>query len=84
MTEERKSKVLLEAIAKSLVSNEDKVVVSEKTDEMGILLSLSVAKEDVGKVIGKNGVTANAIRTIIRGVGATENARVSVKIDDTQ
>lgn len=78
----QKSKELLEIIVKSLVEKPDEVCVTEGTDEMGVLLSLDVAVEDMGKVIGKAGNTAKAIRTIIRVVGMTENARVSLKINE--
>lgn len=76
----RKSKELLEVVAEALVENTSAVYVEEKTDEMGVLLTLHVAKEDMGKVIGKNGGTAKAIRTILRVSGAKENARINMKI----
>jgi uncharacterized protein len=76
----RKSKELLEVVAEALVENTSAVYVEEKTDEMGVLLTLHVAKEDMGKVIGKNGDTAKAIRTILRVSGAKENARINMKI----
>jgi predicted RNA-binding protein YlqC (UPF0109 family) len=74
------TKILLENIANALVSDTESMFVEEKTDEMGVLLTLHVAKEDMGKVIGKNGDTAKAIRTILRVSGAKENARINMKI----
>ena len=77
---ERETKKLLETIVCSLVENQDEVFVDEITDEMGVLLTLHVAKIDMGKVIGKEGATAKAIRTILRVSGAKENARINIKI----
>lgn len=76
----RESRKLLENIISALVTNTDEMEINETTDEMGVLLTLYVAKEDMGKVIGKNGDTAKAIRTLLRVSGAKENAKVSLKI----
>lgn len=76
----RESRKLLENIISALVTNTDEIEINETTDEMGVLLTLYVAKEDMGKVIGKNGDTAKAIRTLLRVSGAKENAKVSLKI----
>ena len=59
-------KGLLEVIAKSLVDNPDEVVVTEKETEKGLVLELKVAPSDMGKVIGKQGRIAKALRTIMR------------------
>ena len=56
----------VEYIVKTLVNNPDKVVVDREIDERGVLLSLSVDPEDVGRVIGKRGATAQSIRTLLR------------------
>lgn len=71
---------ILEAIIRAIVDNKNDVRVENKTDDMGILLTLHVAKSDMGKVIGKSGETAKAIRTIIRVVGMQEKARINLKI----
>jgi len=63
-----------------IVEEKDKVEIESKSDEMGVLISLKVAKSDMGRIIGKNGETAKAIRTILRVIGFSENARVSLRI----
>ena len=77
-----KSKEILEIIVKALVENPDAVKVTDSSDAMGVLLTLDVDPKDMGKVIGRSGNTAKAIRTIIRVAGMTENARVSLKINE--
>lgn len=71
---------VLESVVKGIVDNPQDVAITEKSDEMGILLSLKVNRLDTGKIIGKEGATAKALRTIIRVVGMKQNARVSLKI----
>lgn len=70
----------VEYIVKAIVTEPEKVVVDRTIDEMGVLISLQVGAEDMGKIIGKEGRTAKAIRTLLRVVGAKENARVNLKI----
>lgn len=70
----------LEYVVKSLVDNPDKVTVTKTVDEMGVLLTLDVAAEDMGKIIGRKGATAKSIRTLLRVVGMKSNARVNMKI----
>lgn len=65
-----------------MVDNIDAVKVETQSDEMGVLLSIKVAPEDMGKLIGKQGKTATAVREIIRIVGFKNKARVSVKIEE--
>lgn len=72
----------VEYIVKSIVDHPDQVKVSRNIDELGVLLSLEIAKEDMGTVIGKNGQTAKAIRTLLRIIGAKNNSRVNLKIID--
>jgi predicted RNA-binding protein YlqC (UPF0109 family) len=69
-------------VVQSIVSHPDQVVVERTTDEQGVLLTLSLAKEDMGQVIGRMGATAKAIRTILRVVGMKNNARISLKINE--
>lgn len=73
----------VEYIVKTLVNNPDKVVVERKIDEKGVLLSLAVDPEDVGRVIGKRGVTAQAIRILLRALGTKQDARYNLKIVNT-
>jgi len=73
-------KELLEILAKSLVDNPDVVKVNEITGEQSIILELKVAPEDMGKVIGKQGRIAKAIRTVVKAAAIKENKRVVVEI----
>lgn len=73
----------VEFIVQSLVGNPDKVQVERKIDEKGVLLELSVDPEDLGRVIGKRGATAQSIRTLLRALGTKNDARYNLKIVDT-
>ena len=73
----------VEYIVKTLVNNPEKVEVERKIDEKGVLLSLSVDPEDVGRVIGKRGATAQSIRTLLRALGTKNDARYNLKIVNT-
>ncbi|NLZ48603.1 MAG: KH domain-containing protein [Clostridiales bacterium] len=73
-------KELIEIIAKSLVDNPDMVQVNEIAGEQSVILELKVAPEDMGKVIGKQGRIAKAIRTVVKAAAVKENKRVSVEI----
>ena len=73
----------VEYIVKTLVNNPDKVSVERKIDEKGVLLSLSVDPEDVGRVIGKRGATAQSIRTLLRALVTKNDARYNLKIVNT-
>jgi len=73
-------KAFVEYVVKAIVENPDKVKVERKVDEMGVLLELTVDPSDMGKIIGKEGRTAKAIRTLLRVLGAQLNARVNLKI----
>ncbi len=70
----------VEYIVKTLVNNPDKVVVERSIDEKGVLLSLTVDPEDVGRIIGKRGMTAQAMRVLLRALGSKQNARYNLKI----
>jgi predicted RNA-binding protein YlqC (UPF0109 family) len=70
----------LEYVVKALVNNPDKVTIKRTVDEMGVLLTLDVHQDDMGKIIGKQGNTAKAIRTLLRVVGMKTSARVNLKI----
>ena len=73
----------VEYIVKTLVNNPDKVTVDRTIDERGVLLSLSVDPEDVGRVIGKRGATAQSIRTLLRVLGTKNGARYNLKVVNT-
>ncbi len=73
-------KELIEFIAKSIVNSPDDVVVTEETDEQGIILKLQVADDDKGRVIGKQGRIAAAMRTLIRVKAAKAGTRASLEI----
>ncbi len=73
-------KELLEVIAKSLVDNPELVQVNEVVGEQSIILELKVAPEDMGKIIGKQGRIAKAIRTVVKASAIKENKRVVVEI----
>ena len=70
----------VEYIVKTLVNNPDEVAVERKIDEKGVLLSLTVSPEDIGRVIGKRGATAQAIRVLLRALGTKQDARYNLKI----
>jgi uncharacterized protein len=84
MSETYSDKEFLEYVVKSLVDNPAAVKVSRVVDEMGVLLTLDIAPEDMGKVIGRMGNTAKAVRTLLRVVGMKNNARVNLKINEPE
>ena len=73
-------KELVEVIASALVDNPDEVVVTETEDENQVVLSLKVAPDDMGKVIGKQGRIAKAIRTVVRAAGYQGDKKIMVDI----
>lgn len=73
-------KELIEYIVKSIVNAPDKVVVTEETDDLGVRFKLQVADEDKGRVIGKQGRVAQAMRTLIRVKAAKANTRATLEI----
>jgi len=74
----------LEYVVKGLVDHPESVKVSRVVDEMGVLLTLDIHAEDMGKIIGRSGNTAKAIRTLLRVVGMKNNARVNLKINEPE
>jgi len=74
----------IENIVKAIVKNPKDVKTERKVDERGVLITLSVNPEDIGYVIGRQGQTARAIRTLVRIVGAKNNARVNLKINEPE
>ncbi len=74
----------LEYVVKALVDHPEDVKINRTVDEMGVLLTLSVHQEDMGKIIGRSGATAKAIRTVLRVVGMKNDARVNLKIEEPE
>lgn len=72
----------VEYVVKQLVDNPDDVKVERIVDDRGILLNLTVAEDDLGRVIGKRGATAQALRNILRALGTKNNDRYNLKIVD--
>jgi uncharacterized protein len=77
-------KEFLEFLVKSIVDHPDDVKVDRKVDEMGVLLTLHVNAQDMGQVVGRQGATAKAIRSLLRIVGVKNNARVNLKIEEPE
>lgn len=71
---------ILEVLIRELVDNQEDVKVERAVDEMGVLLSVHLNAEDMGKIIGREGTIAKALRTIIRAIGMKNGARVNIKI----
>ena len=85
MTDKRATdQEFLEFAVKALVDNPEDVKVERKIDEMGVLITLDVNPADMGMVIGREGQTAKALRTILRVIGARNNARVNLKINEPE
>lgn len=72
----------IEYIVKALVGNPDAVKVERRIDEKGVLLELTVDPEDLGRVIGKRGATAQSLRSLLRALGTKNDARYNLKIVD--
>ncbi|MBI2582957.1 KH domain-containing protein [Candidatus Azambacteria bacterium] len=74
----------IEYVTKAIVDHPDDVKVERKVDEMGVLVTLKVNPQDMGLVVGRQGATAKAIRTLLRIVGVKNNARVNLKIEEPE
>jgi predicted RNA-binding protein YlqC (UPF0109 family) len=77
-------KEFLEYVVKALVDNPNDVKIDRTVDEMGVLITLTVNPADMGKIIGRQGNTAKAIRTLLRVMGMKNNARVNLKINEPE
>lgn len=84
--EERQShdQEFVEYVVKSIVDHPDDVKLERSIDEMGVLITLTVNPEDMGQIIGRSGATAKSIRTLLRVIGARNNARVNLKINEPE
>jgi predicted RNA-binding protein YlqC (UPF0109 family) len=83
-TEEQNDLSFVEFIVKSIVDHPDDVKLDRRVDEMGVLITLTVNPSDMGQVIGKEGSTAKALRTLLRVIGARNNSRVNLKINEPE
>jgi len=79
-----RDQAFLEQVVKSLLDHPDDITITRTIDEMGVLLTLTVHPDDMGKVIGRSGATAKAIRTLLRVVGMKNDARVNLKINEPE
>ena len=70
----------IEYVVKQIVDEPEEVVVERRVDELGVLITLRVGPHDMGKIIGKNGQTAKALRVLLRVIGSKNNSRVNLKI----
>ena len=77
-------KIFLEYVVKALVDNPNDIKIDRTVDEMGVLITLTVNPADMGKIIGRMGNTAKAIRTLLRIIGMKNNARVNLKINEPE
>ena len=79
-----KDQEFVEYIVQAIVNNPKDVKTTREVDEMGVLITLDINPEDMGYVIGKQGQTARSIRTLLKVVGAKQNARVNLKINEPE
>ncbi len=79
-----KDQEFLDFVIRGLVDHPESVKINRTVDEMGVLLSLDVHPDDMGKIIGRSGNTAKAIRILLRVVGMKNNARVNLKINEPE
>lgn len=84
MAERFQDQEFLEYVVKALVDNPSDVKVDRKVDEMGVLLTMKLNSADMGKIIGRSGNTAKAIRTLLRVVGLKNRSRVNLKIEEPE
>ncbi len=80
MAERYADQEFVEYVVKSIVDHPDEVKVERTIDELGVLITLSVNPEDMGQIIGRQGMTAKSVRTLLRTIGAKNDARVNLKI----
>ncbi len=84
MAAKSKDQEFVEYIVKSIVGHPDDVSTERSVDEMGVLITLKINPEDMGYVIGRQGQTARAIRTLLKIVGAKQKARINLKIHEPE
>lgn len=84
MADKHSDQEFVEFVVRAIVGHPDDVKTERKVDEMGVLITLFINQEDMGYVIGRQGQTARAIRTLVKIVGAKNNARVNLKIHEPE
>jgi len=84
MPEKYADQEFLEAVVRALADHPENIKINRTVDDMGVLLTLDVHPEDMGKIIGRMGNTAKAVRTLLRIVGMKHNARVNLKINEPE
>jgi len=84
MADKNIEKDFLDYVVKTLVDHPDDVKIERTVDEMGVLLTLNLHKEDMGQIIGREGSTVRAIRTLLRIIGLKNHARVNLKIEEPE
>lgn len=84
MAQQYSDQEFVDYVVKALVNKPDKVSSIRTVDEMGVLITLKVDPEDMGYVIGRQGQTARSLRTLLKVVGAKNNARVNLKIEEPE
>ncbi len=84
MAEERPDLDFLKFIVESIVEHPQDVTIDRKVDEMGVLLTLKVHKDDMGQLIGRQGSTIGAVRTLLRIIGLKNHARVNLRIEEPE
>jgi len=84
MAKKEHDQEFVEYVVKSIVDHPDDVKTERRIDEMGVLITLDVHAEDMGQIIGRSGATAKSIRTLLRTIGAKNNARVNLKINEPE
>lgn len=82
MAEQYLDQAFVEYVVKAIVDKPEAVKIERRVDEMGVLITLQVDKDDMGKVIGKEGSIAKSIRTLLKSIGTKINARVNLKIEE--
>lgn len=80
ITQSDKAREFLEYTLKSILEHSDAIVINKKIDELGTLYELSVASDDMGRLIGKGGKTIQSIRTLLRMIGSQNNERINLKV----
>ncbi|MDO8599154.1 MAG: KH domain-containing protein [bacterium] len=84
MAQQYSDQEFVDSVVKALVNKPEKVSSTRTVDEMGVLITLRVDPEDMGYVIGRQGQTARSLRTLLKVVGAKNNARVNLKIEEPE
>lgn len=80
MSDKSQERIFLEFLLENILSHSEEVSLEEKKDDLGLLFTLSVHEEDMGKLIGKGGQTVQAIRTILRMMGSMRQERINLKV----